>query len=75
MQYQLSLRLVQQPEVLERVLRVVRHRGFKLMQMEMHLQDKKKLSIEMSVESERKIELLTTQLNKLLDVLSCRYKV
>ncbi|BAJ03838.1 acetolactate synthase 2 small subunit [Shewanella violacea] len=72
MSYQLSLTLAQQPEVLERVLRVVRHRGFKVIKMDMQLDDEQGVRLAMHVESERAIELLTNQLDKLFDVIDCR---
>ena len=72
MSYQLSLTLVQQPEVLERVLRVVRHRGFKVTKMDMQLPGEHNVRLTMHVESERAIELLTNQLDKLVDVIDCR---
>ena len=74
MSYQLSLTLVQQPEVLERVLRVVRHRGFKVTKMEMQLADDTAL-LQMQVESDRAIELLTNQIEKLYDVINCQVKL
>ncbi|QFU21092.1 acetolactate synthase 2 small subunit [Shewanella eurypsychrophilus] len=74
MSYQLSLTLVQQPEVLERVLRVVRHRGFKVTKMEMQLADDTAL-LHMQVESDRAIELLTNQIEKLYDVINCQVKL
>lgn len=70
--YTLTLTLAQRPEVLERVLRVVRHRGFKVTRMNMQLEDCKTASLDMAVESERAIELLTNQLEKLIDVIQCR---
>ncbi len=70
--YTLTLTLAQRPEVLERVLRVVRHRGFKVTKMNMQLEDSKTASLDMAVESERAIELLTHQLEKLFDVIECR---
>ncbi|RTR37180.1 acetolactate synthase 2 small subunit [Shewanella canadensis] len=70
--YTLTLTLAQRPEVLERVLRVVRHRGFKVTRMNMQLEDSKIASLDMVVESERAIELLTNQLEKLIDVIQCR---
>ncbi len=70
--YTLTLTLAQRPEVLERVLRVVRHRGFKVTRMNMQLEDSKTASLDMAVESERAIELLTNQLEKLIDVIQCR---
>jgi len=70
MNYQLALTLVQRPEVLERVLRVVRHRGFTITNMNMQLQGDR-VSIEMKLESERSLALLTNQLDKLIDVIEC----
>ncbi len=70
--YTLTLTLAQRPEVLERVLRVVRHRGFKVTGMNMQLEDSKTASLDMSVESERAVELLTNQLEKLIDVIHCQ---
>ncbi|MFW8121164.1 acetolactate synthase 2 small subunit, partial [Klebsiella pneumoniae] len=35
-EYQLTLQAQWRPEVLERILRVVRHRGFRLVQLEMN---------------------------------------
>ncbi|WP_299798249.1 acetolactate synthase 2 small subunit [uncultured Shewanella sp.] len=68
----LTLTLAQRPEVLERVLRVVRHRGFRVTGMNMQSGDSKNASLDMLVEGERAIELLTTQLEKLIDVIECR---
>ncbi|MGO4999965.1 acetolactate synthase 2 small subunit [Oceanisphaera sp. W20_SRM_FM3] len=66
-QYQLQVTAHFRPEVLERVLRLTRHRGFRITQMDMNTQDAQ-LVINMLVESERAIELLSRQLEKLLDV-------
>lgn len=66
-QYQLHVIAQFRPEVLERVLRLTRHRGFRIAQMEMTTHDAN-LVINMTVESERAIELLSRQLEKLLDV-------
>jgi len=71
MSYQLALTLAQRPEVLERVLRVVRHRGFTVTKMEMQVVDDT-AQLQMSVESERAIELLTNQIDKLYDVIDCQ---
>ena len=68
-QYQLNLITGSRPEVLERVLRVVRHRGFALCQLNMEtVPDSSSLRIAVTVESERPIQLLQSQLNKLIDV-------
>lgn len=66
-QYQLQVTAHFRPEVLERVLRLTRHRGFCIKHMDMSTQDAQ-LVINMLVESERAIELLSRQLEKLLDV-------
>ncbi len=68
-QHQLNLITGSRPEVLERVLRVVRHRGFALCQLNMEtIPDSSSLRIAVTVESERPIQLLQSQLNKLIDV-------
>ena len=66
-QYQLQVIAQFRPEVLERVLRLTRHRGFRIAQMDMTTEDAQ-LVINMLVESDRAIELLSRQLEKLLDV-------
>ena len=71
MKHTVNLILEQRPEVLERVLRVVRHRGFKVTKMNMALADGKTAGVDMTVESDRGIELLTKQLDKLIDVIEC----
>ena len=69
-QHQLSIRAQFRPEVLERVLRVVRHRGFRLCALNMAPQlDCQDLQITVTVESERPIQLLHSQLAKLIDVI------
>ena len=68
--YSLDIHCHRKPEVIERLLRVVRHRGFSLEQFSMnnshcghHLQ------ASLMVSSHRPVELLTAQLNKLYDVI------
>jgi acetolactate synthase regulatory subunit len=57
------------PEVLERVLRLTRHRGFRVDDMEMSTSvDCKSLNIRVTVSSDRSIQLLSRQLEKLMDV-------
>ncbi|KNC10850.1 acetolactate synthase 2 regulatory subunit [Klebsiella sp. RIT-PI-d] len=57
------------PETLERVLRVVRHRGFQICAMNMETAvDAQNINIELTVASPRPVELLFSQLNKLVDV-------
>lgn len=57
------------PETLERVLRVVRHRGFQICAMNMETaSDAQNINIELTVASLRPVELLFSQLSKLVDV-------
>lgn len=70
--YAIAINVQQRPEVLERVLRVVRHRGFNITNLAMQLNDNNTSSINMSLQSDRAIELLTNQINKLIDVLDCQ---
>jgi acetolactate synthase II small subunit len=72
MKHTVNLILEQRPEVLERVLRVIRHRGFKVTKMNMQLASDKTAGVDITVESDRGIELLTKQLDKLIDVIECR---
>lgn len=69
MQHQLAVQARLRPETLERVLRVVRHRGFALCAMNMETGDYAgSINIELTVESLRPVELLSSQLTKLVDV-------
>ncbi len=70
--YNLTLILASQPEVLERVLRVTRHRGFKVNNLQMQLDENGSTQLTMVVESERAVELLSHQLSKLIDVIECQ---
>lgn len=68
--HQLTIQAHSQPELLERVLRTVRHRGFRLAAINMVPQvDCKDLHITVTVESDRPVHLLQSQLAKLIDVL------
>lgn len=62
---QLKLIVNQSPEVLERILRVTRHRGFKIEQLDWHHESGELI---LTVSSQRALHLLTTQLAKLVDV-------
>ncbi|AVJ19775.1 acetolactate synthase 2 small subunit [Serratia rhizosphaerae] len=71
MQHQLSIQARFRPEMLERVLRVVRHRGFQVCAMNMASGlNSDRVNIELTVASQRSVDLLSSQLNKLMDV-SC----
>ena len=64
-QSSLKVSVYNSPELLERVLRVARHRGFKV---ELLSWNSESSTLEMTVSSERKISLLSKQLEKLIDV-------
>lgn len=69
MQHQLALQARFRPETLERVLRVVRHRGFQVCSMNMAADiNPENINIELTVASPRSIDLLFSQLSKLVDV-------
>ena len=71
MEHQIELTAQHRPEVLERILRVVRHRGFTVTQMDMQLIDDK-VRLKFTVKSDRTLELLVSQLEKIYDVLEIR---
>ena len=69
MQHQVNVSARFNPEPLERVLRVVRHRGFHVCSMNMAAaSDAQNINIELTVASPRPVELLFSQLSKLVDV-------
>ena len=69
MQHQVALQARFNPETLERVLRVVRHRGFQICSMNMETaSDAQNINIELTVASQRPVDLLSVQLSKLMDV-------
>ena len=71
MEHQIELTAQHRPEVLERILRVVRHRGFTVTQMDMQLIDDK-VRLKFTVKSDRTLDLLVSQLEKLPDVLGIK---
>ncbi|TKB51036.1 acetolactate synthase 2 small subunit [Ferrimonas sediminicola] len=73
-QHTLYIEMNPAPEVLERVLRVTRHRGFTVCHMHMSSMDRK-ANIAVTVDSDRPIEHLTRQLDKLYDVKNCRLEI
>ncbi|EAC1133706.1 acetolactate synthase 2 small subunit [Salmonella enterica subsp. enterica] len=69
MQHQVNVSARFNPETLERVLRVVRHRGFQVCSMNMEATtDAQNINIELTVASPRSVDLLFSQLSKLVDV-------
>ena len=71
MEHQIELTAQHRPEVLERILRVIRHRGFTLTQMDMQLIDDK-VRLKFTVKSDRTLELLVSQLEKIYDVVEIK---
>ena len=69
MQHQVNVSARFNPETLERVLRVVRDRGFHVCSMNMAAaSDAQNINIELTVASPRSVDLLFSQLSKLVDV-------
>ncbi|MDC9593175.1 acetolactate synthase 2 small subunit [Xenorhabdus sp. IM139775] len=74
-QHQLAIEARSCPEILERILRVTRHRGFQICALNMdHTADSDNVSIELTVTSQRPINLLFSQLMKLVDVAGVEIK-
>ncbi|MFC3032948.1 acetolactate synthase 2 small subunit [Pseudoalteromonas fenneropenaei] len=67
MKHQLTLAVKKQTIAIERFLRVARHRGFTLTNLELAGHDEL-FHITMTVDSDKPIYLLTTQLSKLIEV-------
>ena len=70
-QYTFELTVQHRPEVLERVLRVIRLRGFTVTNMEMALVETQ-VPLKITVKSDRTFDLLVNQLAKLPDVLGIK---
>ena len=69
--YAIRIECHKQPEVMERILRVVRHRGFELQAINMSRSDcGEKVCAAMTVSGSRPLNFLTSQIEKLYDVLS-----
>ena len=67
-QYTFDLIAQHRPEVLERVLRVIRLRGFTVINMDMALIETQ-VQLKITVKSDRTFDLLVNQLAKLPDVM------
>ena len=70
-QYTFELTAQHRPEVLERILRVIRLRGFTVTNMDMALVETK-VQIKITVKSDRTFNLLVNQLAKLPDVIEIK---
>ena len=71
MEHQIELTAQHRPEVLERILRVIRHRGFTVTHMDMQLINDK-VRLKFTVKSDRTLDLLVSQLEKLPDVMEIK---
>ena len=69
--YTFELTAQHRPEVLERILRVIRLRGFTVTNMDMALVDTQ-VQLKITVKSDRTLDLLVNQLAKLPDVLEIK---
>ena len=70
-QYTFDLIAQHRPEVLERVLRVIRLRGFTVTNMDMALVDTQ-VQLKITVKSDRTFDLLVNQLAKLPNVIEIK---
>ena len=70
-QYTFDLIAQHRPEVLERVLRVIRLRGFTVINMDMALIEIQ-VQLKITVKSDRTFDLLVNQLAKLPDVMEIK---
>lgn len=68
-EYKFELVARHRPEVLERILRVARHRGFTVTTMDMTLIESQ-VRLKIIVKSDRTLDLLVNQLAKLQDVIT-----
>ncbi|MGX9419309.1 acetolactate synthase 2 small subunit [Vibrio sp. RC27] len=69
--YLLDIKADDKPVLLERVLRVVRHRGFVIKQVAATQNHESKVaSVEIIVDSDRSISMLVNQIEKLWDIRS-----
>ncbi len=69
--YLLDIKADDKPVLLERVLRVIRHRGFVIKQVAATQNHESKVaSVEIIVDSDRPISFITNQIEKLWDVRS-----
>ncbi|MDY4281122.1 MAG: acetolactate synthase 2 small subunit [[Pasteurella] mairii] len=68
-QYQFVIKANKRPETLERLLRVIRHRGFEVLSLQAE-NEGTEMRLNVVVQSKRNITLLHNQLSKLPDVLA-----
>ncbi len=68
-QYQFVIKANKRPETLERLLGVIRHRGFEVLSLNAE-NNGSEITLNVTVQSERAVELLLNQLVKLPDVIT-----
>lgn len=69
-QHQFTITAYDKLGTLERILRVIRHRGGHIKQMQMHAKDDQILSLSLALTTKRPISALLNQIDKLVDVIS-----
>lgn len=67
-QYQIVIMASKRPETLERILRVIRHRGFDVLSMQVQTENEH-LNLDLHLQSERELHLLQNQLVKIPDII------
>ncbi|WP_392559101.1 acetolactate synthase 2 small subunit [Orbus mooreae] len=68
--YQLMIKAYDRPGSLERILRVIRHRGGKIKTMNMQVESTQQLSVNFELVDSRVKEQLANQLIKLADIVT-----
>ncbi|VEI46975.1 acetolactate synthase 2 regulatory subunit [Actinobacillus equuli] len=63
--YDLTIKANTRPETLERILRVIRHRGFEVLNLQA-VNSGEEIAIQLTLQSQRDISLLTAQLENYL---------
>ncbi|QJC29048.1 acetolactate synthase 2 small subunit [Enterobacteriaceae endosymbiont of Plateumaris rustica] len=72
-QYKIYINTYISPEIIERILRIIRHRGFRICYMKVNSILKiENIIFEIIVESKRPIDFLVKQLSKLIDVIDIK---
>ncbi|QJC34083.1 acetolactate synthase 2 small subunit [Enterobacteriaceae endosymbiont of Donacia cinerea] len=68
--YQLLIKTNMSPEISERIIRIIRHRGFLIKTININVVKKlKNINFKLIVESYKSINFLVNQIKKLIDVL------
>ncbi|QJC31632.1 acetolactate synthase 2 small subunit [Enterobacteriaceae endosymbiont of Donacia tomentosa] len=68
--YQLLIKTNISPEISERIIRIIRHRGFVIKTMKMEVISRlKNITFNLTIKSYKSINLLIKQIEKLIDVI------